>query len=218
MPLMICNCENRLIILDGFEPDPFEKSSIANDILRLMIFEATPNARQLGIDFKSEGYDLIFVDWSDGRTFLQRNAFVLEEVLKEINRRKGLSGCMGALQKCDVKNISNGSLPRTDIFGAGAEILNATLSNDELIPRWWGFIRKKFTASVRVKSVGPNSVVYEGEFSIKGSGGYTVLGIIIRPNSLISTAAKVTMSSSPSLVTDHAAGGMTSLVQEVVVN
>ena len=82
-----------LIILDGFEPDAFENSATAKDILNLMIFDATPNDKRIGIDFKSEGYDLIFVDWSDGRTFLQRNAFVLEEVLKEINRRKGLSGC-----------------------------------------------------------------------------------------------------------------------------
>ena len=328
-----------LIVLDGFEPDAFENSSTAKSVLSLVSFNFTPNNNELGIDFKSEGYDLIFVDWSDGRTFLQRNAFVLEEVLKEINRRKALSGCteknvmigvsmggvigkfalrdleienpnaangghdvrkyitfdapmqganiplgmqylldhlnfavdgfslrnvvigrngkdvlagaltvinspaarqllleqrvaslgspvlpnlnpsffatlngMGALQKCEIKNISNGSLLRTDIFGAGSEILNAILIKEQIIPQWWGFIRQRFTASVRVKSVGPNSVVYEGEFSIKGSGGYTnFFGIVIRPNGLIKTGAKVTMSSRPSLVTDHAAGGMTSL-------
>ena len=118
---------------------------------------------------------------------------------------------MGALQKCDFKNISNGSLPRTDIFGAGAEILNAILLKDSISFTWWGFIRRKFTASVRVKSVGPNSVVYEGEFSIKGSGGYFSFINLVQPPGLTSTAAKVTMSSSPSIITDHAAGGMTSL-------
>lgn len=38
------------------------------------------------------GYDLILLDFEDGATYIQKNAFVLEELIKQVNARKELSG------------------------------------------------------------------------------------------------------------------------------
>ena len=86
-----------LFIVDGFEPLKFN-SLRASEVLRILEFKNTPNStssieRKLGEDLKAEGYDLIFVDFNKldaakGRDYVQRNAYLLEAVIAEINTRK----------------------------------------------------------------------------------------------------------------------------------
>ncbi len=81
-----------LILLDGFEPMD-HNSVTASDIITALTFSNTPTNNLLGDDFQKAGYDLIFVDWNrekndQGRDYIQRNAYLLEAIIKKVNDMK----------------------------------------------------------------------------------------------------------------------------------
>lgn len=111
-----------LFIVDGFEPLKFN-SLKASEVLRILEYDKTPNTnrdvipqiiRTLGEDLKAEGYDLVFVDFNKldpkkGRDYVQRNAYLLEAVITEINNRKRSPG-VNSTEKNVMISFSMGGL------------------------------------------------------------------------------------------------------------
>jgi pimeloyl-ACP methyl ester carboxylesterase len=89
-----------LIMVDGFNTYVgINQTSGNSSVVFFNRFTNTPlspqgNARSLAREFRKEGYDLVFVDWTsgDGRDYLERSAFCLEKVIAEINTRKAANG------------------------------------------------------------------------------------------------------------------------------
>lgn len=59
------------------------------DSFRLWLFD---NARDLYEDLEKEGYDIVYVDYTHGADFIQRNGELARSVIKEVNRIKALNG------------------------------------------------------------------------------------------------------------------------------
>ena len=105
-----------LIILDGFNPSAEGENDIkAEEFIDLLsIFSQTPmssnsNPRALAKDLRKEGYDLIFVDWQskNGNDYIQRNAFLLQNIIESINAEKRANG---SVEKNVVIGYSMGGL------------------------------------------------------------------------------------------------------------
>jgi hypothetical protein len=107
-----------LIILDGFNPTTEGVNGF--DAFKLVFgynnFSQTPlspanNVRYLSQEFRKEGYDIIFVDWAleseNGNDFIQRNAFLLEKILDEVNQAKR---SVGSTEKNVMIGYSMGGL------------------------------------------------------------------------------------------------------------
>ncbi|MFT5984180.1 MAG: hypothetical protein ACI9RM_002640, partial [Ulvibacter sp.] len=116
-----------LILLDGFETDFDENSNTYKNIMSVLRFSVTPNTnlgvsppivRRLLDDFYDEGYDIIFVDWEDGRDLIQNNSAVFTNILNSINTMKA----------------DNGSTESNKIIGLsmGGVIAKYTLRNMEI--------------------------------------------------------------------------------------
>lgn len=82
-----------LIIIEGFDPDnSFDYFDLVNDFsrgpgtLNIVIDPAT--GLTLNEAIEDEGYDLVFVDFANSTDFIQRNAYMIEEVIRQINELK----------------------------------------------------------------------------------------------------------------------------------
>ena len=82
-----------LIVAEGFDPghitDPEEEEGM-NDFdgfINRIIFSQSIALRNL-ISADPSQYDIIYVNWNNGTDFLQRNAFVLEAVIRWVNANK----------------------------------------------------------------------------------------------------------------------------------
>ena len=80
-----------LIVIEGFDPDDsFDYVSLINGIgpggLRVPINPAT--GLTLNEAIEDEDYDLVFVDFVNGTDFIQRNAYMVEEVIRQVNQLK----------------------------------------------------------------------------------------------------------------------------------
>lgn len=77
-----------LIVAEGFDTgiilNPEQESGDNN--IDDFIFKINNSASNLSIE--TNQYDIIYVDWNNGVDFIQRNAFVLEEVIKWVNQNK----------------------------------------------------------------------------------------------------------------------------------
>lgn len=104
-----------LIVIEGFDP---ENSFNYFDL----IFDFDPNGNSVGtldivIDgntgltlneaIEDEDYDLVFVDFVNSTDFIQRNAYMVEEVIRQINQLKAASG---STEKNVVLGMSMGGL------------------------------------------------------------------------------------------------------------
>lgn len=72
-----------ILILDGFDPG----SSRRNENNSLFDF-INKEPVQFVLTLNSLGYDVILIDFNDGATWIQRNAFACVEVIKQINAVK----------------------------------------------------------------------------------------------------------------------------------
>lgn len=120
-----------LILAEGF--DPF------NDIGREILFLEDFLGRTVNIDYQGQmlrqaldehNYDLVFVDYGWGGDAIQRNAFMLENVIQWVNQQKAMNGSteknivagvsMGglvaryALRDMEIRNQNNPSSPQHD--------------------------------------------------------------------------------------------------------
>lgn len=82
-----------LIIIEGFDPEnSFNYFDLVNDFgrgpgtLNVIIDEATGLTLNQAIE--DEDYDLVFVDFVNSTDYIQRNAYMVEEVIRQINQLK----------------------------------------------------------------------------------------------------------------------------------
>lgn len=73
-----------ILILDGFDPSNSRTNGIDNTLYSFINKLPVLFIQQL----QSLGYDVILVDFNDGATWIQRNAFACVEVIKQINAVK----------------------------------------------------------------------------------------------------------------------------------
>lgn len=81
-----------LIVVEGFDSGVIltpEKEGGDNNI-NDFIFKVNNSSSNLPGELNS--YDIIYVDWNVGVDFIQKNAYVLEEVIKYVNTRKAQAG------------------------------------------------------------------------------------------------------------------------------
>jgi hypothetical protein len=81
-----CRITRPLIVAEGFDPglfgaeNLFGQSSIRN-------FQASTRVREVGAALNNElqDYDIIYVNFLDGKDFIQRNALLLEDIIQWVN-------------------------------------------------------------------------------------------------------------------------------------
>jgi len=82
-----------LIVVEGFDPgyliEPEEKFGSTNISTFLLQLSYSPNLENLLLD----EYDIVYIDWKKGTDYLQRNAYLLEKVIKWVNAKKITDGC-----------------------------------------------------------------------------------------------------------------------------
>ncbi len=99
-----------LIIIEGFDPEnSFDYFNLIldpdNGGLNVIIDPAANLTLNQAIE--NESYDLVFVDFVNSTDFIQRNAYMVEEVIRQINQLKAVSG---STEKNVVLGMSMGGL------------------------------------------------------------------------------------------------------------
>lgn len=73
-----------IIFLDGFDPtNDRDVQDIYDDYINLD-FQINGNTEKLGDYIRSQGYDLIILDFDDGGTYIEKNAMVLNQLLQQL--------------------------------------------------------------------------------------------------------------------------------------
>lgn len=89
------NCPGRmlrpLIIIEGYE-EPGVTQSTYKRMFQLLNSNSINNSNNLTDFLYPNEYDLIYVDLEDGSDWIQRNAYVVEEVIKKVNELKAAAG------------------------------------------------------------------------------------------------------------------------------
>ncbi len=96
-----------MIILDGFDPPELGNRTFEAIFGRLKTPIATGSSTNLIEKIFDEEYDIVFVDWKDGATWLEDNAEVTIDVIKEVNKRKKL---VGSVEKNFIIGASMGGV------------------------------------------------------------------------------------------------------------
>ncbi len=87
-----CQITNPLIVVEGFDvgnllnPESVYGTTDLESFKTGIQFSGSLNLRNTIID--NEEYDIIYVNWDNGMDFMQRNAYVLEEVIAWVNEIK----------------------------------------------------------------------------------------------------------------------------------
>lgn len=75
-----------LIIIEGFDPEnTFNYRNLINGGGAGGLFVGVGGGISLNEAIEDEGYDLVFVDFRNSTDFIQRNAFMVEEVIRRVN-------------------------------------------------------------------------------------------------------------------------------------
>lgn len=99
-----------LIVIEGFDPeDSFNYFSLINSLGAggLNIEVDLTTGLTLNEAIEDEDYDLVFVDFVNSTDFIQRNAYMVEQVIREVNALKVASG---STEKNVVLGMSMGGL------------------------------------------------------------------------------------------------------------
>ena len=84
-----------LIVVEGFDPglliSPENQFGVLNLVGFLDQLRGSPDLQTL-LQSDVQQYDIIYVDWARGTDFLQRNALLLERVIRWVNEQKALDG------------------------------------------------------------------------------------------------------------------------------
>lgn len=100
-----------LIVVEGFDPEnTFDYNSLINQIgPGGLLVDIVPGAgfNTLNQAIEDEDYDLVFVDFADSTTHIQRNAYMVEAVIEWVN---GLKQTAGSTEQNVVLGMSMGGL------------------------------------------------------------------------------------------------------------
>jgi hypothetical protein len=102
-----------LIIAEGFDPGRIVAPEEVEGINTFRSFivgvdNSNSNALRALISNNPSGYDIVYVNWRNGTDYLQRNAYVLEEVIRWVNAQKQPLG--GVIQPNVVLGSSMGGV------------------------------------------------------------------------------------------------------------
>ena len=111
-----------LIVAEGFDDGIIlkpEQEAGSNNIDGFLQSTLSQFSQSFALESEINSYDVIYVDWNNGVTFLQRNAFALEEVIKWVNDNKTtttknviIGQSMGGLiARYALKDMENRGLP-----------------------------------------------------------------------------------------------------------
>ena len=87
-----------LIVAEGFDQgaltNPEDEYGITDysDFIDIITNSQSGQLQSLLTDVSTKQYDIIWVDWNNGTDYIQKNAYVLEEVIKWINAEKLANG------------------------------------------------------------------------------------------------------------------------------
>ena len=93
-----CNITRPLIVAEGLDTGLLgQAGSLGDNSLKDFIdevdFSDSMELENLLLDENNvNSYDIIYVNWDNGTDYIQRNAYVLEEVIKYVNEQKALAG------------------------------------------------------------------------------------------------------------------------------
>ncbi|TXB61581.1 esterase/lipase family protein [Phaeodactylibacter luteus] len=95
MNIFINDCNDGLakplIIADGLDPELRDENRTWEFAIELLNYQL--QSGDVLIDqLESEGYDIIFVDYNNGGDYIQRNARMVQDALREINQIKAANG------------------------------------------------------------------------------------------------------------------------------
>jgi hypothetical protein len=101
-----------LIVVEGFDPPqrPYENQNHFEQYVDKITFSWTGisgNPVNLGNDLESQGYDLVFIDFDNGGDYIQRSAYLVEEVIEWVNAQLSANG---SNHQNVVWGVSNGGL------------------------------------------------------------------------------------------------------------
>jgi|GEM_PF-6554019 len=77
-----------LIIVEGFDPPQFGNFLTYNSFIQKLTNENLILKQEL----ENGGYDLVYIDFSNGSDYIQRNAYIVEKVIQMVNNEKTLNG------------------------------------------------------------------------------------------------------------------------------
>ena len=92
-----CKIRKPLIVAEGFDTGLLAQAGSIGDSdyenFKNSLFDSnSTNLKNLTINDTTEDYDIIYVNWDNGTDYLQRNAYVLEAVIKYVNEQKTING------------------------------------------------------------------------------------------------------------------------------
>ena len=86
-----CEIHKPLIVAEGFDSGLAGKENqFGENSFNTFNRESQINTGTLGASLDT--YDIIYVNWNDGKDYLQRNAYLLEDIIKYVNTRKASAG------------------------------------------------------------------------------------------------------------------------------
>ena len=120
-----------LIVAEGFDPGhlltPEQQFGITDFNSFIEQLENGENLQTL-LQSNNQVYDIIYVDWARGTDFLQRNALLLERVIRWVNEQKALDGSIqpntvlgqsmgGVIARWALRDMENRGLPhQTNLY------------------------------------------------------------------------------------------------------
>lgn len=93
-----CTLTRPLIVAEGLDTGLLGQAgslgdNSLNDFIRDISFSESTDLQNLLLDDNNiNSYDIVYVNWDNGTDYIQRNAYVLEEVIKYVNEEKALAG------------------------------------------------------------------------------------------------------------------------------
>jgi len=145
-----------LIILDGFDPDATSAGTgtLYGDLWGRISYDINDNANppiglSHGLD-NLNSYDLIYLHWHNGVDYIQRNAYLLEKLLKIINAQKQANG---VTEQNVVVGVSMGgliaryALRDMEVNGTDAHDTRLFISDDA--PHWGANVPVGYQALVQ---------------------------------------------------------------------
>jgi hypothetical protein len=86
-----CEIRKPLIVVEGFDSGLAGKENqFGESSFRTFNNKSQDDTGTLGGSLDS--YDIIYVNWNNGKDYLQRNAYLLEDIIKYVNTRKASAG------------------------------------------------------------------------------------------------------------------------------
>lgn len=92
-----CTLTKPLIVAEGLDTGLLGQAgnlgdNSLNNFIRNVVSSQSLDFQNLLLNNNINSYDIVYVNWDNGTDYIQRNAFVLEEVIKYVNEQKALAG------------------------------------------------------------------------------------------------------------------------------